>query len=311
MLWLAAQVTVFVQVVAPAAPPVRALPFPAGTTVAVLQAADHRHTHSALESNAVDLGVPVGTSVLAWFPGRVVEAVGHHGDGGASLEHQHRANVVVIDHGDGTYGLYQHLAKDSLRVRVGDVVQQGAALGSVGMSGFTNTPHLHFARLDGAGRSLPITVAHTGGVLRGELRYAADALAPGSLPSGRLSHLPRQVFAAGGVELDEDVLTRWLADDVVLPLRGRALPGRGSEVALVFTDRSTGTPVRTVRANVGLAGRFEIELDTRGLSGPLGLTIARLDRHGLVRSHVVIPVCVGVVGGVEQAQIQLADGVRP
>lgn len=53
-------------------------------------------------------------------------------------------NYVAIDHGNGFIGYYGHLRKSSVRVKVGDVIPQGKALGLVGSSGCSSTAHLHF-----------------------------------------------------------------------------------------------------------------------------------------------------------------------
>ena len=51
---------------------------------------------------------------------------------------------VVIDHGDGVFTRYAHLAPGSVQVRVGDVVEGGALLAAMGNSGRSETRHLHF-----------------------------------------------------------------------------------------------------------------------------------------------------------------------
>lgn len=53
-------------------------------------------------------------------------------------------NGVLIDHGGGWRTLYCHMRRGSLRVRPGDRLAAGAALGAVGLSGATQFPHLHF-----------------------------------------------------------------------------------------------------------------------------------------------------------------------
>lgn len=58
-------------------------------------------------------------------------------------------NSVVIDLGDGRYAFYAHLIPGSLRVAVGDRVQRGQVIGSVGNSGNSTEPHLHFHMVDG------------------------------------------------------------------------------------------------------------------------------------------------------------------
>ena len=51
-------------------------------------------------------------------------------------------NVVTIDHGDGYYTRYAHLA--DIEVRKGRNVKKGTRLGYVGMSGNSFAPHLHY-----------------------------------------------------------------------------------------------------------------------------------------------------------------------
>ncbi len=51
---------------------------------------------------------------------------------------------VLIDHGDGTAGLYMHLAPNSVVVHVGDHVCAGQPLGTDGHTGWATATHLHF-----------------------------------------------------------------------------------------------------------------------------------------------------------------------
>lgn len=52
-------------------------------------------------------------------------------------------NGVVIDHGNGWETQYCHLRRDSVAVRPRQRVRVGERLGLVGLSGFTQFPHLH------------------------------------------------------------------------------------------------------------------------------------------------------------------------
>lgn len=53
-----------------------------------------------------------------------------------------RGNVVIIDHGYGVYTQYAHM--QDLQVSAGQQVQRGQIIGTVGGTGRTNGPHLHF-----------------------------------------------------------------------------------------------------------------------------------------------------------------------
>ncbi|MDQ0892766.1 M23 family metallopeptidase [Agromyces ramosus] len=53
-------------------------------------------------------------------------------------------NHVVVEIEPGIFALYGHMDPGSVRVRVGDDVEQGQELGLIGSSGNSTTPHLHF-----------------------------------------------------------------------------------------------------------------------------------------------------------------------
>lgn len=85
--------------------------------------------------NAVDMGAPTGTAVLSVKAGTVIVAKGGGAYNGGF------GNFIVIDHGDGVQTLYAHLSKVS--VRVGDSVDQGEQIGTVGNTGKSTGSHLH------------------------------------------------------------------------------------------------------------------------------------------------------------------------
>ena len=58
-------------------------------------------------------------------------------------------NHVVIDHGNGEFSAIDHLQHGSVRVSVGDRVSQGQALGLLGSSGDSSSPHVHHQLQDG------------------------------------------------------------------------------------------------------------------------------------------------------------------
>jgi murein DD-endopeptidase MepM/ murein hydrolase activator NlpD len=86
----------------------------------------------------VDFVAARGTLVHAAGPGIVVRASFSGGYG----------RVVIIDHGHGLHTRYAHLQR--FKTKKGDFLPAGAVLGTVGSSGRTTGPHLHFeVRQDG------------------------------------------------------------------------------------------------------------------------------------------------------------------
>ncbi|MCI5060116.1 MAG: M23 family metallopeptidase [Alphaproteobacteria bacterium] len=53
-------------------------------------------------------------------------------------------NAVLIDHGSARQTIYCHLKKNSIVVKKGQEVTRGEKIAQVGLSGFTQFPHLHF-----------------------------------------------------------------------------------------------------------------------------------------------------------------------
>jgi septal ring factor EnvC (AmiA/AmiB activator) len=82
--------------------------------------------------NGVDIAAPAGAAVRAIAPGRVVHAGWFKAYG----------NLVIVDHGGGFHTLVAHLG--SMRAAMGEQVEAGAVLGTVGDSGSLKGPYLYF-----------------------------------------------------------------------------------------------------------------------------------------------------------------------
>jgi murein DD-endopeptidase MepM/ murein hydrolase activator NlpD len=83
--------------------------------------------------SGTDLAAPLGTPVLAAYPGEVAlaDSVGGYG------------LMVAIRHENGTQeSRYAHLSQ--IFVQPGDRVERGDVIGLVGSTGFSTGPHLHF-----------------------------------------------------------------------------------------------------------------------------------------------------------------------
>ncbi len=83
---------------------------------------------------AIDIGAPVGTPVVASDSGYVVFASNGWNWGYGKL--------IIVDHGNGYRTYYAHLS--SILVRKGESVGKGQRIGSVGTTGHSTGPHLHF-----------------------------------------------------------------------------------------------------------------------------------------------------------------------
>jgi len=85
----------------------------------------------------IDVRAPLGTPVRAVWGGRVAHAGWFKGFG----------NLLIIDHGDRVFSLMAHL--DQLEKAVGDTVQAGDEVGTVGDTGSLKGAYLYFELRDG------------------------------------------------------------------------------------------------------------------------------------------------------------------
>lgn len=89
--------------------------------------------------NAIDIGLPVGTPLLAALSGTVSGT----GNTDAIAGCYSYGKWVLIKHANGLSTLYAHLS--SIDVVAGQTVSTGQTIGYSGMTGYATGPHLHFS----------------------------------------------------------------------------------------------------------------------------------------------------------------------
>lgn len=87
------------------------------------------------EHPGIDIALPRGTEVVATAPGKIILARKSSIPAGYG-------NYVEIDHGGGFVTRYAHL--EEIRVKQGQQVEKGMVIGTLGNSGGSVAPHLHY-----------------------------------------------------------------------------------------------------------------------------------------------------------------------
>lgn len=113
------------------------MPFPCGQSWVGTTRDSHSPSRYAVDWNRAD---DVDDPVVASASGTVTIAdrIADSGYG----------RWVVVDHGNGEKSLYAHL--NTVTVTVGQYVDQGAQVGTVGSTGNSSGPHLHFEEREGS-----------------------------------------------------------------------------------------------------------------------------------------------------------------
>lgn len=124
------------------------LPWPPGTTMRLTQDCNDAccADHVGNDQWAWDFANGTGFTVVAARGGTVTHLKINSSSGCGSSSCAGQANLIVVDHGDGTQALYMHLAGGSLRpgVSCGATVSRGQPLATAGTTGWSTGLHLHF-----------------------------------------------------------------------------------------------------------------------------------------------------------------------
>ena len=118
-----------------------------------------------LDETAMNKGVPV----LSAMDGTVLRVRDGEEDSWktpeelALIQEQRKecGNAIMIEHANNVQSIYCHLRKNSISVKSGDIVKKGDSIGLVGLSGFTEFPHIHLGIIKNGKIIDPMTGKHT------------------------------------------------------------------------------------------------------------------------------------------------------
>lgn len=129
---------------------------------------DAKGNHARGDAQEVANWFGYGEDVLAVADGTVVAVRNDYPESHTLKNRRHAlgegsGNFVSLSLGGGRYAHYEHLQPGSVRVHPGEHVGRGQVIASLGFSGDSTGPHLHFHVSDGAsplsGEGLPFVLA--------------------------------------------------------------------------------------------------------------------------------------------------------
>lgn len=114
----------------------------------ILDSANNQYTgNSENELNYAGFG----KTVYAGAEGKVIYASNKHKDDRsfdipeiAKNPLELYGNCIAIQHNDGNISIYGHLKQNSIKVKIGDMAKSQQEIASIGLSGSSFFPHLHF-----------------------------------------------------------------------------------------------------------------------------------------------------------------------
>lgn len=93
-----------------------------------------KKAYASGKHNGIDFTAPTGTSLYAAGAGKVI--------GTGNLGKYAYGKWVAIDHNNGLITLYGHM--NSIAVNKGEKVDEGDKIGTIGSTGYSTGPHVHF-----------------------------------------------------------------------------------------------------------------------------------------------------------------------
>lgn len=241
------------------------LPMPAGEAWVMTQGPYGAFSHWGNSLHAFDIAPRAGRCIVAMKGG-----IAYTHDLGLRQDHRHHSfgNYITIDHGNGEYSHYAHLAAGTFVVRNGQRVEQGQALAVAGNSGYTlgegGGYHVHVSvtrALAISSNSIPFRFADLPDAPRGDLNR--------TVVSGNASPLcdcrRRFATATAGTPPDRQFsgqlsVEQWWSELVSVP------KGSGTfEVSLSWSGAGNDLDLHLVSPSGRHYGWYG---DTTGYSGP-------------------------------------------
>lgn len=118
------------------------LPFKKGYKYKVVQGYGGLFSHRHIA--ALDFEMPVGTPVHAARGGIIYSYKDSSDEGGIFSKYKNKANYIIVQHDDGSFGCYWHLQKNGVLIKK-EKYLPGQQIGISGATGLVLRPHLHFS----------------------------------------------------------------------------------------------------------------------------------------------------------------------
>jgi murein DD-endopeptidase MepM/ murein hydrolase activator NlpD len=184
------------------------LPFREGFEAEVTQGFHGFESHAPDQPYSIDFECEEGEPIVASASGVVWEVTEESDSGCKDRSCLPQENYVIIDHGDGTYSLYNHLLYKGALVEEGDQVCRGQVIGLCGNTGYSFAPHLHYSVRDAAERTIPFRFTELldkggPGVPAPSSTYTSKNARQETCDETEYSKLGEGAFVHKGVVLDE------------------------------------------------------------------------------------------------------------
>ena len=144
------------------------LPYPVGEKHYLSQGNCSDFSHKNDGKYAYDFAMEIGDSISASRGGEVIYSKEDAIDNNGGIY----ANVIYIEHSDGTIAKYVHLTENGSDVEIGEIVIQGEVIGRAGNTGYSTGPHLHFEviKSETSNDTVPVTFSNADPNVNGPLQ---------------------------------------------------------------------------------------------------------------------------------------------